>query len=219
MFPSSLIQPQRTMRQNNSTGTQNQPRCPPHPTRRQGRMHPYKLNGNLQTPTPPLPPPPFINANPYVMQQQFSGWHTHTTPGNFPMQHYYSYHPNPVYQGGPGVQQHQHQYRPGPSHNQQIKRHKTEAQYPNTLLHVSSGTISKDQSTGIHPRMGAFKNTGNGGGWKPPSEDPVIVDHNSTYQVQVYERDRAAHSWRRKKRSEGPTAYEIPITGSESKLI
>ena len=233
MFSSALSQSQQTMYPNNSN-SQNQPWYPSHPINWQSflPMHP---NNNPQTPThqQPLPSPPFVDPNQYIVQQQVLGPQAYTPPwgeGSPQMRHYhvspYGAGPSPVNQGV--AQQYQHQYRPprpGPSRRHIKGGQKMEVQYQNSFIHASSGMISWDHSIGIHPanaQMGAFNNTGTGGAWRPPSENPM-VNHNSTQQVRPkpYKRDRAARSWTRKERTDKvePSMYKIPITGSGSKLI
>ena len=73
----------------------------------------------------------------------------------------------PVYQGMPQQHLNHHQYRTpssGPTHNQRSKGfRKAETQCLKSVLHESSGTITRDHSTGIHlghAQIGAGNNTG-----------------------------------------------------------
>jgi len=178
----------------------------------------------------PSPLPPFVGS--FAMQQLLGSQANIMPCCGAPMQQFYSS-PicvGPVYQGMAQQHQHQHQHRPpnsGPSRNQHSKgRRKTEAQYSYHTLHESSGTIAGDHSTGIHPgmaSMGAVSNTGAGGAWRPPSGNTSTVDRNSTQQTRItpYERDRSGHCRTRRQRSDkvNPSAYEIHIGDSESRLI
>ena len=123
----------------------------------------------------------------------------------------------------------QHQYRDpssGPSRSQRSKGHrKAEAQQANQMKHESSGTIGRDRYAGIHlghARMDAKDNTGVGGAWRPPTRNPLLVDHNSPWQMQTtpYSRHRSGSRTRKSRRNKADlSVYEIPIVDSESMSI
>ena len=233
IFPLSLSQSQQTMYPNNSNSHNSNHPWYIHHTQQTDNHPPLTHpHNNPQTPThqqPPLPPPIFINPNPYTMQPQFSvGPQAHTPPWgkrNPPKQCYhgslYGIGP-PIYQRVAQQQQHQYQpLRPGPNRNQHTKGQKTEAQYIN-FRHASPRMISRDHSTSIHPTMGAFNTTGAGGVSRPPPQNLLMVDRNLTQRVRPkpYGRDRAAHfSVPLERDMVNPSVYTVPITGLEGKLI
>ena len=137
-----------------------------------------------------VPPPPFIQVNPFAMQSGFgtmpwygegfnnSGW-------SFPL--------GPVYQGmAPNLQyQYQNQYSgyraptsSGPSRNSRQHTRgfrQAGAPYPQHRKHESAGTIAQDRSLGIHPgtsmaQMTAKQKTGVGMVWRTPSDNPLMID-------------------------------------------
>ena len=130
----------------------------------------------------PFPPPPFVNL--FMIMLQLLELQASTIPwcGNFDG---LPFHVGPVYQGMP-PQQHRRQYRvlsSGPNRNQRNKGlRKAEALDRNNLGHESSGTITRDRSTGInlgHAQIGVGDNTGACKVWKvwsTPPRNPLLAE-------------------------------------------
>ena len=115
----------------------------------------------------------------------------------------------------------------GPRRNRYNKgrQKRREAQHPYQYRHVSSGAVTRDRPTGIHPvhaQMDAFYNTRAGGVWRPPSGNPTMNHHDATRNVRVksYKKDPAARAWRKERTDMVDLSiYQIPIAASGSRLI
>ena len=122
--------------------------------------------------------PPLLSLNPFVMQQLLE-LQTNTMPS---WEGFYGlpFDIGPAYQGM--ARRHHHQYRAprsGPSCNRRRKRFRKAGTQPcYNKLHESSGTISYDRSTGIHPghaQVGASDNTGSRKVWRTPPRNPSML--------------------------------------------
>ena len=122
--------------------------------------------------------PPLLSVNPFVMQQLLE-LQTNTMPS---CEGFYGL----LFDIGPACQvmaQHNHhQYRAprsGPTRNRHRKGfRKAETQHRYNIKHESSGTISCDRSTGIHPGyawIGASDNTGSRKVWRTPPRNPSML--------------------------------------------
>ena len=127
-----------------------------------------------------IPPPPFVNL--FTMMLQLLELQASTIPwcGSFDG---LPSHVGPVYQKIP-PQQHQHLYRApssGPNRNQRSKGfRKAEALDRYNFIHESSGTITRDRSTGInlgHAQIDVGDNTGACKVWSTPPRNPLMADH------------------------------------------
>ena len=168
--------------------TMNQPQGPPFP--------PLLPLGPLPftPPFPPpqiFPPPPPPLMNPVMWQSQQLAAYSHQHPAANAMPWSGNYGGSTSYPaGGPVLGNHQHQQQPSSGPSRSRKRRKEQSPKavpppPYHNVHESSGMVSYDRSTGIHPghaRIDANNHPGMGQVWRTPSKKLLmhIADCNLT---------------------------------------
>ncbi|KAF8812805.1 hypothetical protein BYT27DRAFT_7182570 [Phlegmacium glaucopus] len=122
-----------------------------------------------------------------------------------------------------GQYQHHHP-NPGPIRHQPHSRYRmTEPSTRHNKIHISSGLIASDHSTGTHlayARMGANDNTRGVGRARSLSGNPRMVGRSSTHEKQKkpYHRQRSGPSQTQKRRrgKVDPSAHKVPIMEPET---